>query len=385
MKTFQNVLMALVGLVVKIVFIVYRAAVLLAVAGAAAYFAVLYWLAESPAYHRFWWYPLPVLALGLLLAVIRPRRPKDNPYRKYPGLFGPIDRCADAFIGWIGTIKYFTSPVSLVEDPGSCKITGAEIRELIDGGLQPGDILLRGYDGYLDGVMIGLTGGGTGLGKYFSHAAFYLGGLKDPDDKAVVARRLQTQEDSGSWRPATEAEKDAIRNDPQYYQAGRQMVVHSMTRGVFTEDILTFLRCDYLAVLRLPGTITLSSDDRKKDRSLIRKLPDDAEAVHARLLKGGNVTRDDVIGIARLSALGKIGSCYDFQFNDIKTANRFSCSEFVYYCYKSIHCYLGLEPKVHAFLKVLFRRSTISPADIYDAAVSTGKLEIVWTSRSLRR
>jgi len=385
MKALENLLMALVGWIAKAIFIIYRAIALLAVVSAVVYFIAVWWLYKSPEYHEYWWYPLPVLALGLLLAVARPRRGKDNPTRKYPGLTGPIDFCADAFIAWIGTLKYFTSPISLVEDPGAYKIKGAEIRELIDGKLEPGDIMLRGYDGYLDGIMIGLSGGGKGPGKYFSHAALYLGGLNNEGDKEIAARRLQVQDDSGAWVDASDAEKKRIRNDPDYYQAGRQMVVHAMTRGVFVEDILTFLRCDYLVVLRLHDTFKLGPQDRDRDRSLIKGLTGDAEAIHAGLMRGGSVNRNDVIKIVRNSALGKIGSCYDFQFNSIKTANRFSCSEFVYYCFKSIHSYLGLEPKQHAFLKFFFRRNTITPADIYDAAVSQRKLEIKWTSSSLQR
>lgn len=385
MKTLENLLMAVVGLIAKIIFIVYRAIALLALVSAVVYFIFVRWLYKSPELHEYWWYPLPVLALGLLLAIFGPHRKKDNPHRKYPGLTGPIDSCADAFIAWIGTLKYFTSPISLVEDPGSYKITGAEIRDLIDSELQPGDILLRGYDGYLDGIMIGLTGGGQGLGKYFSHAALYLGRLNDAGDKQIAARRLETLADSGKWVAATEKEKEEIRNNPNYYQEGRQMVVHAMTRGVFVEDILTFLRCDYLVVLRLHDQFKLGPQELEKDRSLIKDLQDDAEAIHAGLMKGASVNRADVIKIARNSALGKIGSCYDFQFNDIKTANRFSCSEFVYYCFKSIHCYLGLEPKWHAFLKCFFRRNTITPADIYDAAVSKGKLKVIWKSCSLQQ
>ena len=164
MKALENLIMAIVGLIIKTVFIVYRAIAMLAVAAAVLYFGIVHWLYKNAELHESWWYPLPVLALGLLLTILGPHRKKDNPFRKYPGLTGRIDACADAFIAWIGTLKYFTSPISLVEDPGSCRIKGAEIRELIDGKLEPGDILLRGYDGYLDGIMIGLTGGGQGLG-----------------------------------------------------------------------------------------------------------------------------------------------------------------------------------------------------------------------------
>ncbi len=381
----QNLLMALVGLLVKVFFIIYSTVtniaflVLLVVTLVVRHY--------RPALYEHWWYPTPLflLAISLLYTVLRPRAPKDNPHRKYPGWFGPIDKCADAFIAWIGRMKYFTSPLSLAEDLGSNKISGAEIRKLIDDVLKPGDILLRGFDGYVDGIMIGMVGGGKGPGKYFSHAALYAGELNDATDKPVVARRLKTLDDSCEWRPATKAEKDAIRNDPRYYQQGRQRVIHSMSRGVFVEDILTFLRCDYLAVLRLPEQITLSKEDREENKPLITDLPGDAATIRSSLLEGRSVSRDEVIKIARLSALGKIGSCYDFQFNEIKTAHSFSCSEFVYYCYKSVHCYLGLQPKVHAFMKVLFRKKTISPSDIYDAAISDQKLEIVWMSATLKQ
>ncbi len=392
MKTFQNLLMGVVGFIAKIFFLLYKLAAALAVAAMALYVLwVLYLygfglLFDNAAFQKHWRYTLPALAAGLALIVVGPLRNKDNPYREYrPGLGGTIDRCADGFIAWIGTLKYFTSPVCLAEDPGSYKIKGREIRELIDGTLQPGDILLRGYNGYLDGIMIGLAGGGEGLGAHFSHAALYLGGLNDRDDKRIAARRLETMDASGGWVAASEEKKEEIRNNPEYYQPGKQMVVHSMTKGVFTEDILTFTRCDYLAVLRLHDRFGLDQKERAEDRSLIKDLAGDAEGIHRRLIGGENVNRDDVIAVVRKSALGKIGSCYDFQFNDIKTANRFSCSEFVYYCYKSIHAYIGLLPKKHAFLNVFFARTTITPADIYDAAVSRGKLEVVWLSESLHK
>lgn len=385
MKTLEDLCFAAVALVAKLLFFVYSVitdlVVLTFLFGWTAY-ALYQW----PALREYWWVPFALFAaFSALYTLTRPGPPKDNPYRKYIGWAGKLESCVDSFIAWIGRMKYYTAPFSLVEDPGSYKITGAEIRELIDGKLLPGDILLRGYDGYLDGIMIRLSGGGAGLGTYFSHAALYLGELKGQKDRAIAARRLQTMDASGKWVPASENDKETIRNDRRYYQEGKQMVVHAMTRGVFVEDILTFLRCDYLVVLRLHDRITLAEEDRHTDRSLIEHLPNDAEAIHAGLMKGESVSRTDVIKIARNSALGKIGSCYDFQFNDIKTANRFSCSEFVYYCFKSIHCYLGLEPKIHAFLKVLFRRNTITPADIYDAAVSQGKLEIKWTSSSLKK
>jgi len=295
---------------------------------------------------------------------------------------GWANRLIDRFIAWIGTLKYFRSPYCMVEDPGSYKLKGSDMRKLLDGStplLQPGDILLRGYDGYVDGELIRRTGGGQGNGKYFSHAAIYVGKL-DETDKNVVARRLQVPDGRGGWRTATEQEMQQVRNDPGFFHSGEQMVVHSMGKGVFVEDILTFLRCDYLAVIRLPEEISASRLSTAFSPVLKSALTGDALAIDETLRAGQDVSREEVVKAAKDSALGKIGSCYDFQFDSIKEHNRFSCSEFVYYCYKSVHRYIGLETKVHSFLG-LFARNTITPPDIYDAAgmyQSGKKLEIVW-------
>ena len=383
--------LALVSVVARLVFLGYR--ILITGLVAALVVVPLYCLASrfcpnltnSEPARQYWWWGYGALT-ALFLCLSYKRHPgKDNPYRRYVGLSGWVNKLVDRFIAWIGTLKYFTSPLSLVEDPGSYKIRGDEIRTLIDKALRPGDILLRGYDGYLDGVMIGVSGGGQGIGKHFSHAALYLGDLNDHTDKQIVARRLEVVNDQGDYVPASEAEKEAVRNDKNYYDAGRQRVVHSMRKGVFVEDILTFLRCDYLVVLRLPDNIQLEPEDLKEDRSLIQDLPPDAEAIRTKLMNGEVVAKADVVDAVHRSALGKIGSCYDFQFNDGKKHNRFSCSEFVYYCYKSIHCYLGLQLTRRAFMGFLFPRTTITPADIYDAAIRRGKLEVAWTSNSLKK
>ena len=292
------------------------------------------------------------------------------------------NRLIDRFIAWIGTLKYFSSPYCMVEDPGSYRIRGSDMRQLLDGSaplLQPGDILLRGYDGYVDGELIRRTGGGQGNGKYFSHAAMYVGKLEDAD-RSIVARRLQVPDGQGGWRPATQQEMDAVRDDPGFFHAGEQMVIHSMGKGVFVEDILTFLRCDYLAVIRLPDEISASRLSSAYRPVLREVLTGDALAIDEKLQAGQDVSRAEVVKAARDSALGKIGSCYDFQFDSAKEFNRFSCSEFVYYCYKSVHRYIGLETKVHSFLG-LFARNTITPPDIYNAAgmhQPDKKLEVMW-------
>ncbi|HEX8986610.1 MAG TPA: hypothetical protein VF816_01515 [Rhodocyclaceae bacterium] len=289
-------------------------------------------------------------------------------------------RIGDRFIAWLGTIKFFTSPLCLVEDPGSYRIKGSDIRALVDGDaplLQPGDILLRGYDGYLDGELIRRTGGAVGAGRYLSHAALYLGPVDDVRDRQVAARRLKVREADGGWRPATQFEMDQVRDDPSFFQPGRQMVVHAMAKGVHLEDILTFLRCDYLVVLRLPDEIALSEADAG-NRPLVA-LKSDAAAIDGRLAQRERLTRAEVFVSARDSALGRVGTGYDFLFDSCRSFHKFSCSEFVYYCYKSMHRYLGLAPKAHSFAG-LFKRITISPADVYAACDPGGKLRLVWSN-----
>lgn len=78
--------------------------------------------------------------------------------------------------------------------PESYKIKGEIMRQLLQI-CKPGDILLRGYDDYLDGLLIGK----------WSHVGMVLN------------------------------ETD---------------VIHSMAEGVFTEDILNFFRTDRICVLR---------------------------------------------------------------------------------------------------------------------------------------
>jgi len=292
------------------------------------------------------------------------------------------NRLIDRFIAWMGTLKYFSSPYCMVEDPGSYKIRGSDMRKLLDGSaplLQPGDILLRGYDGYVDGELIRRTGGGQGNGKYFSHAAMYVGKLGEAD-RGIVARRLQVPDGQGGWRSATQQEMEDVRNNSGFFHTGEQMIIHSMGKGVFVEDILTFLRCDYLAVIRLPDEISASRLSAAYRPVLREALTGDALAIDEKLRAGQDVSRAEVVKAARDSALGKIGSCYDFQFDSVKKFNRFSCSEFVHYCYKSVHRYIGLETKEHSFMG-LFARNTITPPDIYNAAgthQSGKKLEIKW-------
>jgi hypothetical protein len=117
-------------------------------------------------------------------------------------------------LGILGDIKVFKYPMFIVYDPGSYDLLGRDIRDILDS-IKDGDILLRGFNNYLDGYLISGS---------FSHAAFYYGGNK---------------------------------------------VIHAMAEGVFEEDILTFTRCDHLCILRFND---ISQEDIEKAKTNAKNL-----------------------------------------------------------------------------------------------------------------
>src|SRR5512139_2011811 len=117
-----------------------------------------------------------------------------------------MGRLRDALLDVLGDVKVFRWPMWIVYDPGSYRVKGRDARKVIDC-VRPGDVLVRGYDAYLDGKLI------PGL---FTHA-----------DHALV--------------PADARDRLAL---------GEQTVIHAIAEGVLAEDVLDFCRCDRLVVLR---------------------------------------------------------------------------------------------------------------------------------------
>lgn len=78
------------------------------------------------------------------------------------------------FITQFGNIKVFKFPMFFVYDPSTFKIDGQHVLEALRC-LEPGDIILRGFDNYLDGYFIDDPNG-------YSHGGIYIG-----DDKIVHA------------------------------------------------------------------------------------------------------------------------------------------------------------------------------------------------------
>lgn len=279
-------------------------------------------------------WPAVVVSTVLVVGVYRKRLADDpNPWQS-------------GFLAWFGTLKLFATrhpgamvglglpSAYLVENPRGYRISGRDLRQVL-ALLQPGDILLRGFDGYVDGVFIRRASRCSDTGYrpgWYTHAALYVGPL-DENDRAQVPPAFAHQSD--------------------YFETGAQMVIHSMSMGVHTEDILTFARCDYLTVLRLRPSARL----------------DPAKA----------------IAEAKRAALSKIGEEYDFDSSDTTRFHRFSCSELVYYCLHSVREQLGLAPRLHALYPLgtwnpklaVFKRATIIPDDFYDLCAAQ-TLERVW-------
>lgn len=367
--------LAVVGVVGRLLFTLYGIVAWALTLSAPFALLGLFWLASR----RVPW-ALALLAGLVLVSAGSLYRHGEGTLPASVGAGGLLTRLTHRFIAWLGTIKFFTSPLSLVEDPGTYRITGLDIRALLDGQyplLQPGDILLRGYRGYLDGELIRRTGGARGAGRYLSHAALYVGPLNDMRDREIAARRLKVMGDDGRFRDATDDEKDRFRKDPGYFQPGSEMVVHSMAKGVHVEDVLTFVRCDYLVVLRLPEELELAG--REAENRPLVPLSGDALSIDQRLTSKQKVSRAEIVAAAHDSALGQIGSGYDFLFDSYRAFHRFSCSEFVYYCFKSVHRHIGLEPRKHS-IAGLFQRTTVTPADICAAWEKDRKLELVWSN-----
>jgi uncharacterized protein YycO len=96
-----------------------------------------------------------------------------------------------------GDVKVFKFPMFFVFDPDDFQITGEKTLEIMDI-LEPGDIILRGYNRYLDGKFIPDP-------LKFSHGALYI---------------------------------------------GNNRIIHAVAEGVSETNTVEFTRCDRIAIFR---------------------------------------------------------------------------------------------------------------------------------------
>jgi hypothetical protein len=145
------------------------------------------------------------------------------------------------FMQWFGDIKIYPYPMFVMFASTSYKIKGPDVRQIMDV-VRPGSVLLRRYDHYISGLMIK---------GYFTHAAIYIGD-------------------------------------------GR--IIHMLGDGICEDDIMTFCRCDNIAVM--------NCTDPALAEGAIKKAKDSLAA----------------------------GVEYDFGFRSLDK-KEFYCTELISYCY----------------------------------------------------
>jgi hypothetical protein len=182
---------------------------------------------------------------------------------------GTLYNIKAAVISWFSDIRIYKGGFVLFGE-SSYQIKGNEMREILDL-IQPGDILLRRYSHYIGSLLIP---------GYFSHAAVYV---------------------------------------------GNNEIIHMLGDGINKEDILIFLRCDDIALLR-------------------SKTPELAQRI---------------VQNAKMYLEQEIKYDYNFKVDDNK---KFYCTEFVDKCAENI------------VLKSLKKRITVMPDDFLNETL----FNIIW-------
>lgn len=101
------------------------------------------------------------------------------------------------FLTMFGNVKIFKYPLFLVYDPDDYQVTGEKILDIM-ATIKPGDVILRGYNRYLDGKFVPDK-------LKFSHGGLYI---------------------------------------------GNNTIIHAVAKGVSTINIVDFCSCDRIAIFR---------------------------------------------------------------------------------------------------------------------------------------
>jgi hypothetical protein len=249
-----------------------------------------------------------------------------------------MGRLRDRLLTVLGDIKVFRWPLFVIYDPGAYRVRGRDARQVIDL-VRPGDVLLRGYDAYLDGKLI------PGL---FSHAGLYLGEVGGADLPLVP-------EDARGG-----------------LVTGAQIIIHAVAEGVRLDDVLDFCRCDRLAILRLPQVLRAGPGVPADDPA---PLGPEERALRDRLAAGAEVPFAEAWPVVRRTALAQLGCGYDFDL-DFTDLRRLSCTELVHRATRALAPFLGVQPGLH---RILF----LSGHGIVPDAFLQAPLQLVWASPSV--
>lgn len=251
---------------------------------------------------------------------------------------------------------------TLLHDPRSYRVKGDDMRRAMNE-LKPGDILVRGFENYVDGYFI--------PGE-FSHVGLYLGKV----DADTIRRHWNTV------LPGSAVfENDYARLEEVLANAanGEQMVIHSMKDGIFMEDLLNFCRCDYMAAVRFPESVTRADHVERpySENDAIKKVFTGEEInIAERLRTHRPVPYEEAFPVVFKLALSQLGKAYDFGL-DFSSFQKMSCTEFVYYCTKSLEWCSGVQPVVESVAFV--EAPGISP----DGFVGSRELGVAFASRSV--
>lgn len=256
-----------------------------------------------------------------------------------------FDALQTTFLKIIGDIKYHPWPLFFIYDPKGYQVKGYEVREVINL-VEPGDILLRGYDKYLSSLFIP---------GYFSHVGLYIGNVTNDDLEGVNQSFPEAQ--------------------MKQFGTGTQMIVHAMAQGVHMEDLIDFCRCDRLVVLRFPKELRQREDGGDKPEPMEENFSVGEYNLFRDLKEGKAINFSEAYPIIYQTALAQIGTPYDFKFN-FENYNDLSCTEYVQSCIKSLAPFHGVDAvEKHYF--GLFRKSVIEPDAFFKEC-----FDVVWKSES---
>ena len=248
-------------------------------------------------------------------------------------------------------------------DPRSYQVKGADMRRAM-ADLRPGDILVRGFDNYVDGNFIP---------GFFSHAGLYLGKVDETTIRQqwayLFANSTIKEKD---YAPPGEVLEKAV--------CSEQMVIHSMKDGIFMEDLLNFCRCDYMAAFRFPDSVIRSADVQhpySENENIKKTFTGEEREIARRLENNEGVPFAEIFPVIFKLALSQLGKAYDFSL-DFASFKKMSCTEFVYYCTKSLEWCSNVHPVTESVMGI--KAPGISP----DGFAGSAHLTETFASDSVR-